>query len=129
MPICVCELFEYAIHHWRLQGDGEIGLQYEGLSPSDPSVDRYFALSEELGIPVAIHMGTGGSGRANVTSPKHRGSLGDRLVLSCAGPNNRPQERLGSGPINRAFEASEWRTYRAEMAAGKAYCLSKVISV
>ena len=45
---------------------GEIGLQYEGLSPSDPSVDQYFALAEELDIPVAIHMGTGGSGRANV---------------------------------------------------------------
>ena len=43
---------------------GEIGLQYDGISPSDPSVDSYFALAEELDIPVAIHMGTGGSGRA-----------------------------------------------------------------
>jgi hypothetical protein len=60
---------------------GEIGLQYEGLSPSDPSVDRYFALAEELDIPVAIHMGTGGSGRANVTSPKFRGSMGNPLLL------------------------------------------------
>src|SRR5438270_2820047 len=48
---------------------GEIGLQYEGLSPSDPSVDRYFALAEELDVPVAIHMGTGGSGRANINTP------------------------------------------------------------
>jgi predicted TIM-barrel fold metal-dependent hydrolase len=60
---------------------GEIGLQYEGLSPSDPSVDAYFALAEELDIPVAIHMGTGGSGRANVTMPKFRGSMGDPLLL------------------------------------------------
>ncbi|HLH07229.1 MAG TPA: amidohydrolase family protein [Terriglobales bacterium] len=60
---------------------GEIGLQYEGLSPSDPSVDKYFALAEELDIPVAIHMGTGGSGRANITSPKFRGSMGDPLLL------------------------------------------------
>jgi len=60
---------------------GEIGLQYEGLSPSDPSVDKYFALAEELDIPVAIHMGTGGSGRANVTSPKFRGSMGNPLLL------------------------------------------------
>lgn len=60
---------------------GEIGLQYEGLSPSDPSVDAYFALAEELDVPVAIHMGTGGSGRANVTMPKFRGSLGDPLLL------------------------------------------------
>jgi uncharacterized protein len=60
---------------------GEIGLQYEGLSPSDPSVDQYFALAEQLDIPVAIHMGTGGSGRANVTMPKFRGSKGDPLLL------------------------------------------------
>jgi uncharacterized protein len=60
---------------------GEIGLQYEGLSPSDPSVDAYFALAEELDIPVAIHMGTGGSGRANITSPKFRGSMGNPLLL------------------------------------------------
>jgi hypothetical protein len=60
---------------------GEIGLQYQGLSPSDTSVDRYFALAEELDIPVAVHMGTGGSGRANVSMPKFRGSMGDPLLL------------------------------------------------
>ena len=60
---------------------GEIGLQYENLSPSDPSVDQYFALAEQLDIPVAIHMGTGGSGRANVAMPKFRGSKGDPLLL------------------------------------------------
>jgi predicted TIM-barrel fold metal-dependent hydrolase len=60
---------------------GEIGLQYEGLSPSDPSVDAYFALAEELDVPVAIHMGTGGSGRANVAMPRFRGSMGDPLLL------------------------------------------------
>ena len=60
---------------------GEIGLQYQGLSPSDMSVDRYFALAEELDVPVGIHMGTGGSGRANVTMPNFRGSMGDPLLL------------------------------------------------
>jgi predicted TIM-barrel fold metal-dependent hydrolase len=60
---------------------GEIGLQYEGVSPSDPSVDAYFALAEELDIPVAIHMGTGGSGRANLGMVKFRGSMGNPLLL------------------------------------------------
>jgi predicted TIM-barrel fold metal-dependent hydrolase len=60
---------------------GEIGLQYGGTSPSDPSVDKYFALAEELDIPVAIHMGTGGSGRANLLMPKYRGSAGNPLLL------------------------------------------------
>ena len=61
---------------------GEIGLQYQGISPSDMSVDPYFALAEELDIPVAIHMGTGGSGRANVNpASKFRGSMGNPLLL------------------------------------------------
>ncbi len=60
---------------------GEIGLQYEGVSPSDPSVDKYFALAEELDIPVAIHMGTGGSGRANVAMHGYRASMGNPLLL------------------------------------------------
>src|ERR1700761_1285491 len=60
---------------------GETGLQYEGISPSDPSVDKYFALAEELDIPVGVHMGTGGSGRANISTPKFRGSMGDPLLF------------------------------------------------
>ncbi|MBA4354722.1 MAG: amidohydrolase [Novosphingobium sp.] len=60
---------------------GEIGLQYEGISPSDMRVDQYFALAEKMDIPVAIHMGTGGSGRANVAMPTYRGSAGDPLLL------------------------------------------------
>lgn len=60
--------------------DREIGAQYEGFSPSDPSVDQYFALAEEFYIPVAIHMGTGGSGRANVAMPKFRG-FEDRVMF------------------------------------------------
>ncbi len=64
-----------------IQVMGEVGLQYQGLSPSDMSVDAYFALAEELDIPVGIHMGTGGSGRANVAMPKFRGSMGNPLLL------------------------------------------------
>jgi predicted TIM-barrel fold metal-dependent hydrolase len=60
---------------------GEVGLQYQGISPSDPSVDAYFALAEELDIPVGIHMGTGGGARANIALPKFRGSMGDPLLL------------------------------------------------
>lgn len=60
---------------------GEVGLQYQGISPSDPSVDAYFALAEELDIPVGIHMGTGGSGRANLGNSKFRGSMGNPLLL------------------------------------------------
>jgi predicted TIM-barrel fold metal-dependent hydrolase len=60
---------------------GEVGLQYQGMSPSDPAVDAYFALAEEFDIPVGVHMGTGGSGRANLSTPKFRGSMGDPLLF------------------------------------------------
>ena len=55
-------------------------MQYQGISPSDPSVDDYFALAEELDIPVGIHMGTGGSGRANMATPKFHGFDGESAV-------------------------------------------------
>lgn len=60
---------------------GEIGLQYQGMSPSDMAVDEYFGLAERLDIPVAIHMGTGGSGRANIFMPNFRASMGDPFLL------------------------------------------------
>jgi predicted TIM-barrel fold metal-dependent hydrolase len=60
---------------------GEVGLQYQGLSPSDPKVDKYFEVAERLNVPVAIHMGTGGNGMANLTSPKYRASMGNPLLL------------------------------------------------
>jgi predicted TIM-barrel fold metal-dependent hydrolase len=60
---------------------GEVAPQYQGLSPSDMSLDAYFAAAEKLNIPVGIHMGTGGNGMGNLTSPKYRASLGNPLLL------------------------------------------------
>ena len=60
---------------------GEVAPQYQGLSPSDMSLDEYFGVAEKLNIPVGIHMGTGGNGMANITSPKYRASLGNPFLL------------------------------------------------
>lgn len=38
---------------------GEISNQYEGIAPADPRMFPYYALAEELDIPIAIHMGSG----------------------------------------------------------------------
>jgi len=59
----------------------EVAPQYQGISPSDPSLDPYFAVAEELNVPVGIHMGTGGNGMANLTRPGFRASLGDPTLL------------------------------------------------
>jgi hypothetical protein len=59
----------------------ECAPQYNGVSPSDMSLDAYFAIAEELDIPVGIHMGTGGNGMANLTSPNFRAAMGDPLLL------------------------------------------------
>lgn len=38
---------------------GEIMAQYEGAPANDPRLEPYWALAEELDIPVGIHMGPG----------------------------------------------------------------------
>ncbi len=60
---------------------GEVAPQYQGMSPSDMSLDEYFAIAEELQIPVGIHMGTGGNGTINITNPKYKASLGRPFLL------------------------------------------------
>jgi predicted TIM-barrel fold metal-dependent hydrolase len=60
-----------------VQGLGELGFQYAGLKPDDPSLEPYFALAEELDVPVAIHMS--GGGLPDV--PSFRVRLGDPLLL------------------------------------------------
>jgi uncharacterized protein len=41
---------------------GEVMAQYEGIPADDPRLEPYWALAEQLEIPVAIHMGPGGPG-------------------------------------------------------------------
>lgn len=57
----------------------EVGTQYRGVDASDPRYEPYFALAEELDIPIGIHLGQGPPGaarfpgyetyRARLTSP------------------------------------------------------------
>jgi predicted TIM-barrel fold metal-dependent hydrolase len=60
---------------------GEVAPQYQGIPVNDMSLDEYFAVAEKLNIPVGIHMGTGGNGMANITSPNYRASLGNPFLL------------------------------------------------
>ncbi len=59
----------------------EVTAQYEGLSPSDPALDPYFALAEELDVPVGIHTGTSFPGTPFSGKPRFRVALGNPLLL------------------------------------------------
>jgi predicted TIM-barrel fold metal-dependent hydrolase len=60
----------------------EVAPQYEGMSPADPRLDPYFALAEELDVPVGIHMGEGPPGGPNVEGySRYRVKMGDPLLL------------------------------------------------
>lgn len=65
----------------RLMSLGELGLQYEGLTPSDPRMEPWYTLAEELDIPIGIHMGLTKPGGIYDAFPKYRASLGDPLLL------------------------------------------------
>ena len=78
---------EYAAELRKLVGAGkiavfaEISAQYRGLAPNHPSLEPFFALAEELDIPVGIHMGNGAPAGPYWLYPKYRASLGNPLLL------------------------------------------------
>lgn len=41
---------------------GEVMAQYDGIAPDDSRLEPYWALAEELDVPVGIHLGPGGPG-------------------------------------------------------------------
>lgn len=60
----------------------EIGAQYRGIRLDDPKLEPYFALAEELDIPVGVHLGEGPPGGAHVGgNPDYRVALGSPLQL------------------------------------------------
>jgi uncharacterized protein len=72
----------------QLVADGKIAVfaevapQYDGISPADASLDSFFALAEELDIPIGLHMGEGPPGGPNVGGySEYRVRLGNPLLL------------------------------------------------
>lgn len=75
------EAYRRLVTEGRITVFAEIGPQYNGLSPADPTLEPYFALAEELDIPVGIHMGEGPPGAAYLWSPKYRARLTSPFLL------------------------------------------------
>jgi predicted TIM-barrel fold metal-dependent hydrolase len=65
----------------RLSVLGEITNQYAGITPTDQRMDPYWALAEELDLPVAIHIGTGPPGAPYAGFESYRGHLHSALTL------------------------------------------------
>jgi predicted TIM-barrel fold metal-dependent hydrolase len=92
----------------RLSAIGEVVAQYEGLSPSDPTLDPYFALAEDLDVPVGIHTGTSFPGTPYQGSPRFRVALGNPLLL---------EDLLVRHPKLRIFIAHGGEPWRRETIA------------
>lgn len=67
----------------RLDVLGEVAPQYEGYAPNDPRLEPFFALAEELDIPIALHMHPGpwGAPYPPFNMPKMRAGNGRPLLL------------------------------------------------
>ena len=65
----------------RLAVLGEVINQYAGIAPDDPRMEPYWALAEDLDIPVCIHVGTGPPGAIYLGAKGYRGRLHSALTL------------------------------------------------
>jgi predicted TIM-barrel fold metal-dependent hydrolase len=65
----------------RIVAFAEIGNQYEGIPPDDPRMEPYWALAEELDVPVGIHSGPGPPGAAYRGYSNYRARLSSLLLL------------------------------------------------
>ncbi len=87
----------------RLTGMGEIAAQLHGYAPNDPALEPYFALAEELDIPLLIH--TSGFGPY---LPEFRSAAGNPLLL---------EEVLARHPNLRIYLENSGYPYLSEMIA------------
>lgn len=60
---------------------GELTFQYGGIAPDDPQIAPYYALAEELDVPVAIHIGPGPPGISYFGAPGYRMRDSNPLAL------------------------------------------------
>jgi hypothetical protein len=60
---------------------GEVTNQYSGIAPDDPRMEPYWALAEELDVPVSIHVGTGPPGAIYLGNPGYRARLHSPLTM------------------------------------------------
>lgn len=65
----------------ELQVLAEVTNQYAGIPPDDPRMEPYWALAEELDIPVGYHIGTGPPGAIYLGAAGYRARLHSALTI------------------------------------------------
>lgn len=60
---------------------GEVTIQYSGIAPDDPRMEPYWAMAEELDIPVGIHVGTGPPGVIYLGARNYRARMHSALTM------------------------------------------------
>ena len=95
----------------RLAVLAEVSNQYAGIAPDDERMEPYWALAEELDLPVGIHIGTGPPGVIYLGAAGYRGRLHSALTLE------EPLVRhpgLWPGVIERAIAVIEEAPFLSE---------------
>lgn len=75
------EQLRQLVNDGELQVLGEVTNQYSGVEPTDERMAPYWALAEELDLPVGIHIGTGPPGVIYLGSAAYRGRMHSALTL------------------------------------------------
>lgn len=65
----------------RLAMIGEVEYQYVGVRHDDPRLEPLWSLAEELGVPIAVHSGSGPAGIVYHGQPLHREGIGNPSSL------------------------------------------------
>jgi predicted TIM-barrel fold metal-dependent hydrolase len=65
----------------RVMALGEIAIQYQGIAPNDARMEPFWALAEELDLPVGLHTGLAPSRTPYTCCPKFRNSFGNPALL------------------------------------------------
>jgi hypothetical protein len=75
------EEFRRLVNNRELALFAEVSPQYQGMTIDDPALEPYFALAEELDIPVGVHLGEGPPGGPYWATPSYRARLTTPLQL------------------------------------------------
>jgi hypothetical protein len=101
------------IKNGKIKVLGELNAQYLGIAPNDSRLEPYYALAEEMDIPVGIHLGIGPPGVAYsasrfppVKSPNYSAAAGSPMLL---------EEVLTKHPKLRLYAMHAAYPFRDEM--------------